>query len=804
MRMNFNAKLTGAVLAIVVLAVVGVSVVTSLTAKDNLDDLGEANLVSASNALMNTIGMQNRITQEKVDSDLKLMAMEIQRRGEARLDADDPVTLTIVNQNTKASKTVTLPTMKLGDYAVTNDFSLVDETQDVVGGTATIFQAIEGGLLRVSTNVLKLDGDRAVGTYIPENSAVYQTIMRGDIYRGKAFVVNAWYITGYAPIRNAQGRVVGAYYVGRTILSPQLQDALAETRVAGKGNAYVFNEAGEILFHPDPAMLTKNMLKDFAHGASLVEHTGSVVQYDFNGMRDAIVQYFEPWGWYVGLSVSEEELLLGSDREMFIAAGVVGGGAILLALGVVLLSLRRLLRPLRELAAVTERIADGDLNARASYDGDDVIGATIQSVNRMVAELKRRLGFAQGVLNGLTVPCGVMDPAFKVQWVNPQMLALLEKPGLPEDYVGMDGGEFYHGDRSRETLSSKAIKERRAQQTERDMRLPSGKSIHVIVTSTPFEDMDGQPLGAISQWIDLTDIHAQQQLVARQNERIEAAAREAEEISVNLTSMAEELSTQVDEAYRNADAQKDRAGETATAMNQMNATVLEVARNAGDAAEGAEQTRKRAESGSSVVAQVVAASKEVQSHADSLKESMRELGEQAAGIGNVVNVIEDIADQTNLLALNAAIEAARAGDAGRGFAVVADEVRKLAEKTMGATKEVGEAIRAIQAAADRNVDATDKTTETVVMATNLATESGDALREIVSLVHGMTDQVRGIATASEQQSAASDQVTRATEEIGAAAVETSRAMEEAAQAVQELARLATALNEIIDGMRRQE
>ena len=65
----------------------------------------------------------------------------------------------------------------------------------------------------------------------------------------------------------------------------------------------------------------------------------------------------------------------------------------------------------------------------------------------------------------------------------------------------------------------------------------------------------------------------------------------------------------------------------------------------------------------------------------------------AEGIGRIMNVISDIADQTNLLALNAAIEAARAGDAGRGFAVVADEVRKLAEKTMTATKEVGDAIR---------------------------------------------------------------------------------------------------------------
>jgi methyl-accepting chemotaxis protein len=133
------------------------------------------------------------------------------------------------------------------------------------------------------------------------------------------------------------------------------------------------------------------------------------------------------------------------------------------------------------------------------------------------------------------------------------------------------------------------------------------------------------------------------------------------------------------------------------------------------------------------------------------KESSRiieTLGGRSQEIGNIINVIDDIADQTNLLALNAAIEAARAGEQGRGFAVVADEVRKLAEKTMKATKEIGGMIKAMQDETKKAIASMQNEVAAVTSGVKLAQEAGGALKEIVARVDVVTSMVHQVTTAA--------------------------------------------------------
>jgi methyl-accepting chemotaxis protein len=244
-----------------------------------------------------------------------------------------------------------------------------------------------------------------------------------------------------------------------------------------------------------------------------------------------------------------------------------------------------------------------------------------------------------------------------------------------------------------------------------------------------------------------------------------AAAGALHRIAETVGAASEALAAQIGQSSAGAEVQSRRVGETAASMEQMNGAILDVARSAGTAAATAEEARRKAEDGSEVVAGVVGSIDAAQARALGLKDDMAALGGQAESIGRIMTVISDIADQTNLLALNAAIEAARAGDAGRGFAVVADEVRKLAEKTMTATKEVGQAIQGIQQGTRRNMDGVDQAVRAIEQATALTGRSGEALRTIVTLVDRATDQVRSIASASEQQSAASEEINRSIEDI---------------------------------------
>ncbi len=287
---------------------------------------------------------------------------------------------------------------------------------------------------------------------------------------------------------------------------------------------------------------------------------------------------------------------------------------------------------------------------------------------------------------------------------------------------------------------------------------------------------------------------------ARQEGMLEAAGG-LEGIVDQLSRASDELTVRVEEVVRAMEAQDERTGQTATAMEEMNSTALEVARNAATVSKASSETRDLASEGEQVVGRSVKAMDVVHETTKRLKTDMDSLGVRVQSIGQIMSVINDIADQTNLLALNAAIEAARAGDAGRGFAVVADEVRKLAEKTMQATKEVEEAVTAVQQDTERNVKNVDKAAESVGEATGLVNDSGGVLAGILERVQAVSEQIDSIATAAEEQSATTDEINQAVEDVSRIGAETSQGMRNAAQAIDSLGTLSGRLKAMVEEMR---
>ena len=279
------------------------------------------------------------------------------------------------------------------------------------------------------------------------------------------------------------------------------------------------------------------------------------------------------------------------------------------------------------------------------------------------------------------------------------------------------------------------------------------------------------------------------------------AADKLEQVGSVVSSASTQLSAQIEQSDRGAAESATRLSEAATAMNEMNATVQEVAKNAGSASTASAETKQKAEAGAQVVEKAVHSIEQVHQMSLELKDDMAQLNEHAQDISRIMGVISDIADQTNLLALNAAIEAARAGDAGRGFAVVADEVRKLAEKTMASTNDVGNAIKAIQESTAKSMEGVDKAVQRIGEATELASQSGAALQEIVATVEATADQVNAIATASEEQSAASEEINQSIVQVNDMSRQTAEAMAEAAKAVSDLAAQAQGLTDLIQELK---
>ncbi|MGO4999685.1 methyl-accepting chemotaxis protein [Oceanisphaera sp. W20_SRM_FM3] len=230
--------------------------------------------------------------------------------------------------------------------------------------------------------------------------------------------------------------------------------------------------------------------------------------------------------------------------------------------------------------------------------------------------------------------------------------------------------------------------------------------------------------------------------------------------SSTLDGEAEGLSVKSQQTRASMQAQFSEVDQVATAMNEMNATVQEVARYANDASQAADHANNEARMGNEDVARSIECMLQLAESVSKADQAMRELETQTQQIGSVVEVISNISEQTNLLALNAAIEAARAGDSGRGFAVVADEVRSLAQRTQESTGEIQRMIQQLQNHASTVVEHMHISQKQAGSSVEVVRAAGQDLERILEEVQRINDMNAQIATASEEQSAVAEEINR--------------------------------------------
>ncbi len=493
---------------------------------------------------------------------------------------------------------------------------------------------------------------------------------------------------------------------------------------------------------------------------------------------------------------------------------------------------RKLIHPLRELVHFTEELTSGNLDAK----NPDLYFFALQKLSDAMDKLRNKIDQQYQMLDNLPTPVMSIDTQFNIQYMNKIGAKVVE-----EDYNYLIGKKCYDyfktGHCNTENCATaRAMKEDKIVTAE-TIANPNDTKLEIMYTGAPIKNKKGEIISAIEIIADISDVKDREHYLSRstntileQMERFAkgdlnahvVAERDGDSIAQlfdgfnntvgNIKSMVKQLkeaieatasaSTQIsssaEEMAAGAQEQSSQTAEVAAAIEEMSRTVVETASNATSAAESSNEASIKAKEGAVKLEDSKLGMKRIVTSTESVGSKIASLTNKTEQIGEIAQVIDDIADQTNLLALNAAIEAARAGEHGRGFAVVADEVRKLAENTTKATKEIADTIRAIQLEGKEADTSMQEAGVAVKDGMRLNEEVGDVLSDILSSAENVSIQISQVAAASEEQSATAEQVSANVEGINNVANESAAGVQQIATASEDFNRLTENLSMLVE------
>ncbi len=404
-------------------------------AQREVDALIEADLDHITQGVYNLVKTENEAVQQQVNSNLNVARHVLANTGSVSL-SEETITWTATNQFTNVQKRIQLPRMLIGNKWLGQNINpdvysaVVDEVTKLVGETATIFQRMneQGDMIRVATTVKDGTGRRAIGTYIPAIEAsgkpnpVMAAILKGKTYHGRAFVVNAWYLTAYEPIKDEAGRLLGMLYVGvkQKAVEMRVRQAILQTTVGKTGYVYVLGGKGEdrgryIISQRgerDGENIWESKDSDGRYvvqaviAKAITLHPGELTTERYRWQNPgepaprwkvARLAYYEPWDWVIGSSVYEDELLkyqavLSGGRTRMTTIMSIAGLTITLLIGLAGIFIAwTIARPVSQLTDAAETIIKGDLNHVVDIHSHDEIGALAQTFNIMTARLRQTM-----------------------------------------------------------------------------------------------------------------------------------------------------------------------------------------------------------------------------------------------------------------------------------------------------------------------------------------------------------------------------------------------------------------------------
>ncbi len=718
--------------------------------------LVDTDLDHITDGVFDLVRTQDQLVQRDVANALNVARRVMNEQG-VTLSHTQTAQWTAVNQFSKVETAVTLPQMLVDDSwlgqnrSTAQETPVVDEIKDLVGGVSTIFQRMNdaGDMLRVATNVVNPNGERAIGTYIPavnpdgQPNPVVASILNKQTYHARAFVVDSWYLAAYDPIIDANGQVIGVLSVGQKLESNDvLRQAVMDINVGKTGYVFVFGGKGD---QRGQYIISKNGERDGENVLDTQDASGNFViqnivdkgvtlkpgelaseRYLWQNPGEPAprwkitrLAYYEPWDWVIGVSAYEDEYMqattqmqAGANRMIgiFLVVGVVIAG---LGAGLAWLFAKTIATPIKAMVGAAKNLALGDISQEVNYHSGDEVGALADSFRAMIVYQREMATaaaqLAEGDLTAVVKPASVKDVlgnAFSQMIAN--LNHLISQLADTAGQVNATAGQL--------AISAEQ----------------SGQ-----VTSQIADTMQNLAIGA---------------------------GQQSEATSHTASSVAQ-ISRVIGTVTQGAQEQATAIGKSSMSTAMLADSIANLSKNVAEL---------------QVVRDKVGVS----------AEKVNQMGQNSRQIGAIVATIDEIASQTNLLALNAAIEAARAGEHGKGFAVVADEVRKLAERASVATKEITSLIDTVQEITGQAVTAMEDSTEALdiqVGRVSLASrEMSTASDELVGVMETVSAVVEENTASTEEMADGATEITNAIENIASISQQNSAAVEEVTASTEEM------------------
>ena len=261
-----------------------------------------------------------------------------------------------------------------------------------------------------------------------------------------------------------------------------------------------------------------------------------------------------------------------------------------------------------------------------------------------------------------------------------------------------------------------------------------------------------------------------------------------------------EMGNATQDTARNVEEAAAAISEVTASMEQMDVSINSIVEHSKDAQSEAIKTVGKAKEGNMAVGYAIQKMDKISNTVGELSVSIKDLGQAAEKIGEIINVIDDIAEQTNLLSLNASIEAARAGDAGRGFAVVANAIRELAQKSGEATKDISHLVKGIQGKVKNSITITKESEESVKEGSQYVKGTGQVFEDIYNAINNTGEIINDIAGSISTQKEGSKEIVKAVEKISDLVNHLSATIEQQAAGSDEIVRSVEKINELMHGV----